>query len=55
MDDSDGLVDGMVYRAHEITAHRCFDGQRAGESKEMVEMFINAWTEVSLDGDSLWT
>jgi hypothetical protein len=31
MDSGDGLVDGTVYWAHEIVAHGCAGGQRAGK------------------------
>jgi hypothetical protein len=31
MDSSDGLVDGIVYRAHEIIAYRFSGRKRAGE------------------------
>jgi hypothetical protein len=46
MDSSDGQVDGVVYRAHQIIAHGYSGGQRAGEQEEMVGIFTTAWTEV---------
>jgi hypothetical protein len=46
MDSSNGLVDGVVCRAHEIIAHRSSGGQKGGEQQEMAYMFITAWTEV---------